>query len=102
MHLERLSDKDPREVITISKGFAPLLQSGETISNPVVTAAVASGTDPNPSAILSGAPSISGSDVLQKITGGIDGVDYLITFKVNTNLGHVYVEAVILPAVTAD
>lgn len=101
---ERIPDKDSREIITVARGFAKLLSAGETLSagTAVVTVSVKSGTDPNPNAMKSGSPSIVGSDVLQKIISGIDGNDYIITFEVQTSLGHKYVEAVILPVRDVD
>jgi hypothetical protein len=46
----------------------------------VVTASLYSGTDPNPSAILAGAPVISGSQVTQSITGGVLGNIYELSY----------------------
>lgn len=70
--------------------FTSLLQPGETISDPVVTAAVWSGSDSNASAIISGAASVVGNvRVLQLIKGGILGTIYGLKCTVTTNLGQV-------------
>ena len=45
--------------------FISDLDTGETISGATVTCDVASGTDANPSAMISGADSVSGSTVTQ-------------------------------------
>lgn len=75
-----LSIKSPRETVVITFDFSSLTAS---ISAPVVTAsAYSGGTDPSPSSILSGAPQVSGSKVLQQVTAGVPGVYYELTAKV--------------------
>lgn len=69
--------------------FAGLLASGETISSAAVTATVYSGTDANPSAIISGADSTSGSIVSQNITAGTLGVIYELLCAATTSAGQV-------------
>lgn len=66
--------------------FASLLAVGETISTQVVTAAVYSGTDASPSALISGSATASGTKVTQTITGGLAGVVYTITCSITTSL----------------
>ena len=56
-----------------------------------VTASVLEGTDPNPGNILNGAPYILGSETLQQIVGGVAGVQYLLTFTVQTVQGNTLV-----------
>lgn len=50
-----------------------------------VTAEVITGEDGNPSAILSGLPSVSGSRVMQFVIGGVSGVTYKLIFQVDTS-----------------
>lgn len=70
--------------------FGAYLAVGETISGATSEASVFAGTDPSPSSILDGVPTISGSVVTQKVTGGISGVIYNVTVVVTTSAGNVF------------
>lgn len=76
--------------------FTPQLSiTGDTFTGtPVVTATVLVGVDPNPSGILSGSPSLSANSmqILQRVTGGVAGVGYLLNFKCGTVQGNTLVE----------
>lgn len=61
--------------------------SGDTISTQAVTAAVYSGVDANPSAILSGSSSHTSLVVSQKITGGVLGVVYYLKCLATSSAG---------------
>ena len=67
--------------------FLSSLALGETLSTASVAAIVYSGTDASPSSLISGSATISGSQVTQKITGGVLGVTYLLTCTVTTSAG---------------
>lgn len=67
--------------------FLSLIALGETLSTASVAAVVYSGTDASPSSLISGSATISGSQVTQKITGGVLGVTYLLTCTVTTSAG---------------
>lgn len=67
--------------------FLSQLGVSETISTAVVTATVYSGTDSSPSSVISGSASISGSNVNQLITAGVEGVIYLLECLITTSLG---------------
>jgi len=69
--------------------FAQDLAVGETLSAVSTTAAVYSGTDPAPEALLDGAPAISGKQVVQNTTGGVLGTVYYLFCAVTTSLGQV-------------
>lgn len=76
-----LSVKDTQETIVVAFDFSAVCSSITSIVS--VTASVASGNpDPNPSAILSGTPTIAGTKVLQAITGGIEGTNYDLRCKI--------------------
>lgn len=81
----------PTEIVQLpSDGFdfTSSLAEGETLTGaPTVTVTVYSGTDANPSAVKSGAASISGNAVLQKFTGGLSGVVYSVVAGCTTSLG---------------
>lgn len=75
------------ETVVETFDFTSRLTSAETISTAAVTSVVYSGTDASPSAIVSGAASISGKKVTQKVTGGLIGVTYLLKCTITTSLG---------------
>lgn len=75
------------ETKTYPFDFSSEIGSGVTLSSPVVTAAVYSGTDASPASIISGSASASGAIVSQKITAGVTGVIYELTCQVATSDG---------------
>jgi hypothetical protein len=81
----------PTEIVQLPPNgfdFTSRLAAGETLTGvPTVTVTVYSGTDPNPSAVKSGAASISGNTVVQKFTGGLAGVIYSVVAACSTSLG---------------
>ncbi len=91
--------KDPAEIIIVGFDFSSLTTSP---SSPDVTATRHAGaTDANPSAILAGAPAVSGAKITQKIAGGVDGADYLLRCQVDAPDGSRYVLSGVLPVRTA-
>ena len=89
--MNAFSAKDPSEVITVAVDFVNLLGTSETLSTVVYSASVIQGIDPSPSSLISGSGTISGTKVLQNITGGLPGVTYLLTAKVTTSASHTFV-----------
>jgi len=81
--------KKQGESLLLTAEFISSLGGTESIGSPVVTINVWSGTDPNPSAMLSGVPTASGSQVKQMVTGGVPGVVYYLTFQVTTSLNQI-------------
>jgi hypothetical protein len=67
--------------------FISLLGVSETISSATVTATVYSGVDAAPGSMISGAATISGSVVSQKIVGGVVGVVYELLCAAVTSAG---------------
>jgi hypothetical protein len=65
--------------------FTGQLFPGETVDWSLVTAALYSGTDANPSLIISGAPTVAGAKVTQRLVGGFVGVTYELACQVVTN-----------------
>ena len=89
-----LPRKDPSETVYISFDFSNVASS---ITSPVISVTTSSGTaDTNPSAILSGVPSITGAVVSQLVTGGVAGTNYLIKCSA-TSVAQTFVDATILP-----
>lgn len=75
------SSKDPAEILVLAFNFEKITSAPLT---PVVTIARHAGeADPTPSAVLSGSPQISGAKVLQRVIGGIDGTDYVLTAQID-------------------
>ena len=70
--------------------YSPVLGTTETILSATCTVEVKEGTDPTPSAILVGSPSISGSQVAQRVSGGLDGVIYRLQMTATTSATNVY------------
>jgi hypothetical protein len=82
--------------------YSQVLQPSETISSATCTAITMNGTDTNPSAILSGSPTISGANVSQRVLGGLNENTYRLEMAATTSLGNVYVAVGDLPVYTAD
>lgn len=83
------SSRSPAEKLVEHFDFTSDLASGETISSATVAAIVTSGSDVDPDAILSGAASIAGAVVSQKITAGSPGVIYGATCTATTSAGQI-------------
>ena len=75
---ETVEAKDVSEIDNIPFQFSASLEVGETINSAVVTSEVHSGTDASPGAELSGSPTVVGTTVVQKVTGGLAGTSYLL------------------------
>ncbi|MFO1268561.1 MAG: hypothetical protein U1F25_13700 [Rubrivivax sp.] len=87
---ESLSPKAPGETVFTGVDFKRLTA---TPSAPVVTATrFAGAADPTPEAIISGAASVNGSIVVQKIVGGVSGCTYMLRFQCSAPDGSVFVE----------
>lgn len=85
--------------LTINFDFISNLAVSETISTQVVTATVYSGTDANPSAMISGSASASGTIVSQSVTGGVEGVVYYLKCTITTSTGQTLVQTGFLAVV---
>ena len=77
--------------------FSTVMASSETISSATSTVEVVSGNDSSPTSILVGSPVISGQQVAQRISGGLDGVIYRIEVSATTSLTNVYTIVADLP-----
>lgn len=72
--------------------FSDKLQFGEAITGASVAVVVSSGVDTDPSAMVSGTPILTASDVTQNLTGGVAGVIYYIVCTVTATASHNYVK----------
>lgn len=93
--------KRPTELGPVTFDFTNSLASGETISTQSVAATVYSGTDANPSAILSGSATASGKIVSQKLTTAVSGVLYQLVCTITTSAGNNYQQSSYLAVVPA-
>lgn len=69
----RFDEKDPSDVITLTFDFSDYATA---VTAPAIVVTVAQGTDPSPSAILVGSPTVEGALVRQRVQNGVDGVTY--------------------------
>lgn len=79
--------KSESETVLVDFDFAAGLGEGETLLGQDVAATVYSGTDAAPEDLIDGSATASGSVVQQSITGGVAGVQYLLTASVGTSAG---------------
>lgn len=89
------------EDVDLVTSFLSRLQIGETLVTCNSSVAVFAGTDPTPLSMKSGIPTISGTDVIQKIIDGVAGVIYIVYISARTSLNNVFVQEVKL-AVLSD
>lgn len=75
------------ETVILSIDFKNVLRGASIASAVEWTVTVESGTDPNPSNILSGIASYAGTEATHKIVGGVDGVTYALLIGVTTDNG---------------
>lgn len=94
---QTLTPKDPAESFAVSFDFSRLL---ETVTAANVTAAIASGKTGAPEAILNGAAQVIGTQVLQRVSGGQVGSDYLLRCEASDGT-ETYVLTALMPVRTA-
>lgn len=94
--------KDPVETQNLAFEFADDL-GDETLTAASQTTGIelSAGADAAYTSVLSGAPSISGTKVVQQVRLGVANVDYRVWAKANTSGGRTLVVAGILPVRTA-
>lgn len=85
--------KPPTDTRSLTFDFTSEMTIGETISTKSVAATVFSGTDANPSAIISGAATSSGQQVFQLVTAGVLGVVYTLLCTITTSAGQTLTQA---------
>lgn len=90
MNNDPLGPKDPQEIKLIKFPFAREL-NGAVASTASVTASTHKGTDANPSAVILGTPTITGTDVYVRMQAGLSGVVYKLRVVVTDAAGNVHV-----------
>ena len=94
-----LDPKDPAEIVPITFEFVDLTS---TPSSPTIAIQRLSGADdPTPTAMLLGAPQVVGSQVRQKVQGGVNGAIYGLRCEVNDADANHWVIPAKLPVETA-
>ena len=83
-----LESKNVSETINLRIDASGLMDTGEAITAVLAYVVVWSGTDPNPSAILSGSPTVLTNVIRQNVIGGVAGVTYMLRFDLTTNQGN--------------
>lgn len=95
---QMLDEKDPAENIPVVFDFTKLT---DTVASPVVTCVRKRGAaDSTPSAMISGAATVAGAVVTQKIIGGVALADYTLRCEVTSGT-YKYALTAILPVRTA-
>jgi hypothetical protein len=79
--------KRPTEEDSFAFDFTDLLAVGETVASAEITIDVINGTDPNPSAMIAGAPTVASPLVHIKLIGGVEGVIYCVHCLATTSAG---------------
>lgn len=88
----RFDDKEPLGEVTVEFDFG---QDIESVSNPSVALSVFAGADPDTSSMLIGTPTVLGAKVLQRVGGGISGVDYAIECFVDATGGRISIDSIL-------
>jgi flagellar biosynthesis protein FliR len=83
------ASKKVGETISISFNFISNLAVSENLNTATVTCTVYSGVDASPSSVISGAASVSGTSIIQLITGGVAGVIYKLLCTATTFAGQI-------------
>lgn len=81
--------------------FLSRLSVNETALTAASTIEVLSGVDPTPTAMLSGLPSLAGSVVTQRLTGGLPGVIYQLSIAVRTSTGAIVINRMAIAVLTS-
>lgn len=91
MNYDPLGPKDPEEIKVIKFAFARELNGATIATISYVTPSVQKGVDASPGLVALGVPVVSGTDVLQRMQAGVDGVVYKWRAKVVDSNGNVHV-----------
>jgi hypothetical protein len=98
--MDKFSPKTPDEKVVLSIDFAKIIPNGATISSMDVTASVhpkSKAADSDPTAILSGSPTKTGTVISQMVLGGVANADYVVGFAATLSDGEKIVAEGLLP-----
>lgn len=88
--MSQFSYKFTTESENFTFDFNPVLATSESITGATCTAITLQGTDPTPSAILSGSPAYAAGKATQRVIGGVADNTYRLIMTVTTNQGNTY------------
>lgn len=86
-----LGPKDPEEIKALKFPFARELNGATIATVEGVTVTLYKGADPSPADVKLGGAVVSGTDVLQRVQGGLDGAAYKFRVKVLDSAGNRHV-----------
>ncbi len=95
--MKTLPEIDAEEIKIAVFDFDRDLEASATVSSVAVTPTVHKGVDASPQLVLVGAPQAIGRQVLQRVTGRVDGCLYKLRARAVDNDGLAHVIAVLLP-----
>jgi len=91
--------KQQAETFLVGVDFSPLLADGESLT-PVGSTCTArvygTTTDATGTLIVGGSLEVSGTVLQARLTGGTEGVRYLVEFRVATSTGNLYEQDVMV------
>ena len=82
---------DPQEIKLVTFPFVSELAGASIASAAVTCTVVSGGEDPSPSDLLVGSAVAVGTNVTQRVKGGINGITYRLRAQVTDNVGNVHV-----------
>ncbi|MGE0350953.1 hypothetical protein [Hydrogenophaga sp.] len=88
---------DAEEIKVAVLDFDRELEDAETVASVAITVTVHKGTDDSPQAVLVGSPQLVGRQVLQRITGRVDGCIYKLRARAMDTNGLAHVIPYLLP-----
>lgn len=98
MAVARFFPKRAGEAVTLTFDFGPELPDGVTVASAGLSSVdVLTGSDEAASAMLIGAAVAVGAKVLQRVSGGVVGTDYLVVARAVLSDGQVREFAAVLP-----
>lgn len=98
--MDKFSPKTPSEKVVLSIDFARIVPEDATISSAEVTASVhpkSKAVDSNPTAILSGTATKTGTVISQMVAAGVASADYVLAFAATLSDGEKIVAEGLLP-----
>ena len=90
------------EAVNYEFDFLSRLAVGENALTIAATVEVLVGEDPNPAAMLSGSPSLSGTIGRQRLVGGLPGVIYRLSMAVRTSNSQIVINQASVAVLTSN
>lgn len=98
MGVMQFGAKRPGEAVTLAWDFAPELPAGVSVTGAAATTVeVLAGEDAAAASMLEGVAAAVGAKVLQRVVGGVVGVDYLVVARAVLSDGQAREFAAVLP-----